>query len=172
MAVKKILRFEDLDGNPVEEEWYFQLGKTDALEMDVFLMKDPAGYLKKIVEEGDARAMLTTWKEILFHSVGKRVGNRLTKNEELVEEFRHGGAFEQLLSELLESEDAGASFFASIMPADVREKAEEQANRTYTKAELMEMSDEEFAKVAGTDPSAMTKEHLTIAFARKSGAAA
>jgi hypothetical protein len=172
MAVKRTIRFLDLDGEPVEQDWYFSLGKTDALEMDLVHHEDVAEYLNDILKNKDSRKLLEVWKELLFRSVGKREGNLLVKNDEVLREFKQGGAYEQFFSELVEADDAGAEFFLSIMPADVQVKVVEEQNKTYTKDELMSMTDDEFAQVAGRDVTEMSKEHMQIAFLRKTSKAA
>lgn len=173
MAVRRTIVFPDLDGNMTEKEYYFQLGKTDALEMDITHEKDPAAFMKAIVEDKDSRKMLAVWKELLFRSVGVREGNRLVKNEDVLNEFRESGAYEQFFSDLIEMDDAGASFFVSIMPADIQKQVQEQsATRIYSKQELLDMTDAEFDAVAGTDVRNMTPEHMQIAFQRRSNSKA
>lgn len=170
MAVKRVIQFQDLDGNPAEVEYYFDLNQADALEMDVVhdlaQMDNPLAYLKKIVDDKDSRKLLALWKELLFNSVGKREGQLLIKGEEVVREFRHSGAYNQLLSELIESDDAGASFFVSIMPAEIQQKAAQEQTRHYSKEELLSMPDDQFELVAGTDIRNMSKEHMQIAMQR------
>lgn len=171
-TVKRIISFEDIDGNPVTEEWYFSLGKTDVLDMEVAHRVDVVEYLTTIVKERRSRDLLTLFRDLLMKSVGKRSGNRLDKSEAIVQEFKNGGAYEQLFSELLEMDDAGASFFNSMMPKDVQEQIAEKANRVYTPAELLAMTDDEFYAAVGTsDIREMSKEHMQVAFQRKSNAA-
>jgi hypothetical protein len=172
MAVKRTIRFRDLDGNLVEQDWYFSLGTTDALEMGLVSHEDVAAYLNDVLKSRDSLKLLEAWKELLFRSVGWREGNLLVKGAEVIREFKQGGAFEQLLSELLEAEDAGAEFFLAIMPDDVQEKIAEHKNRRYSKEELLAMTDDEFAQIAGDDESEMSREFLMIAIQRKSAKAA
>jgi hypothetical protein len=167
-AVKKEITFEDLDGNEVTEEWYFRLEEADVVDMDLAHEKDPAAYLKKIVEDHDSRALLALWKELLFRSVGKREGSLLVKRPEYVDEFMYGGAYNKFFQELITSEDIGAEFFTSILPQRIQERVKEEQNRTYTKDELLAMSDEEFDAIAGTDTKNMSQEHFQIAFQRRS----
>lgn len=172
MAVKKEITFEDLDGNEITQEWWFRLDKTDALDMDIVHEKDPANYLKQIMKDQDSRKLLRVWRELLFASVGKREGNLLVKSPEILAEFQQSGAYNQFFSELIEADDAGASFFVSIMPKDVQEKIQKDDGRVYTKDELLAMTDEEFDQVAGTDTKKMTQEHFQIAFQRRNAKAA
>ena len=173
-VVKKSISYETPDGVPVTKEYYFQLGKADVLEMDVVhdypdiedylaaLFKDPKNHTREIID---------VWKQMLFHSVGERKGDLLIKGPEVIERFRYSGAFEELLSQLLDEDDAGASFFTSIMPADTQEKIA-STQREYSKEELLGMTDEEFARVAGTKKKGMSKKYLVIYMQRKEAARA
>lgn len=169
-AVKRVIQFNDLDGNPVEEVYYFQLGKTDALETDVIHehKDDMEEYVRELAKGKNSRELVKVWQQLLFTAVGQRVGNQLIKSPEITAQFRFGGAYEQFFSELMESEDGGGEFFMKIMPEDVQERSEEAAKRVYTKEELLDMPDAEFDRIAGTDESKMSREHLLIAFQRKS----
>lgn len=171
MAVKKNIRFTDLDDNVVEEEWYFKLDQTDVIELDFIHSENVSEYFDKIMKEKNTREMLRVYKEMIFRSVGKRVNNRLVKSDAITEEFRSSGAYNQFFAELMESDDGGVTFFMSIMPANVQEQITEEQNKTFTKDELLAMSDGEFQKVAGTDIRNMTREHMQIAMQRLSKAA-
>jgi hypothetical protein len=170
MAVKRTIRFHDLDGNPVEQDWYFVLGKTDVLEMNVVHdYEDVPAYLASILKDAKnhSREILDLWKEMLFNAVGQREDNLLVKDDAILRKFRYSGAYEQFLSELMDEDDAGASFFMSIMPADVQAKIEEEQNKTYSKEDLLGMSDEEFEKNFGKDETSYSPEILLVAFQRR-----
>lgn len=173
MAVKRTITCNDPDGIPITRDWYFALGKTDMLEMDVVHdYEDVPAYLASILKDpkGHSRELLKLWKEMLFHSVGVRDGNLLIKDESVIRDFRFSGAYEQLLGELMDEDDAGASFFVSIMPSDVQAKVAEETTHVWTKEEMLGMTDEEFDKHIGTDLRNMTKEQQLVAFQRRNGA--
>jgi hypothetical protein len=172
-AAHQEITFTDPDGNRVTETWWFQLDETDAIEMDVIhelIQKgDPETYLRGIVERKDSRALLDLWRDMLIASVCKREGKLLVKGPEIVKEFRFGGAYRQFFSELITSDDAGASFFVKIMPERLHQQAAEAARPDYSNQELLDMSDEDFYKAAGTsDLREMDKRFMTLAMQRLS----
>lgn len=174
MPVKRVISHNDLDGNPVSEAWYFSLGKTDALEMDLAHHENVEQYLTDLIKDAkkNSREILKVWKELLFSSVGQREGNLLVKDESIVRKFRYSGAYEQLLGELMDEDDAGASFFVSIMPQDIQERIADKKDKQYTKDEMLSMTDAEFDSNIGTDLRVMTKEQQLVAFQRRTGKAA
>lgn len=172
MAVKQTIRFEDLDGNPVEQDWYFSLSESDAADMDLAHHEDLESYLSEILKNKDSKAWLSVLKDLVFAAVGKREGNLLVKDAETLREFKFGGAYKQFFSELIVMEDAGAAFFSSILPANIQKRVAEEQAKTYTKDELLAMTDDEFDQVAGTDVTEMTKEQMLVAFQRRSNSKA
>lgn len=170
-AVMRTIRFIDLNGQPKEVDYWFSLGKTDAIELDFVHRKNPKQYLESIAANQETRNLMEVWKDMLFRAVAIRRNDYLVKNEEVLEEFRGSGAYEQLFNELAESEDGGASFFLSIMPQEVQANAEAEAtrvNRDYSNQELLDMSDEDFYAVAGTKKfSEMDKRFQLIAWERR-----
>lgn len=170
MAVKRTISHNDLDGNPVSEDWYFTLGKTDVLEMDVVHdHEDVPAYLAAILKDAKnhSRDILELWKEMLFRSVGQREGNLLVKDDAILRKFRYSGAYEQFLSELLDEDDAGASFFMAIMPKEIQDRVSAEQNKKYEKEEMLAMTDAEFSKAFGTDETAWDREVLVVAMQRQ-----
>lgn len=173
MTVKRPIRFLDLDGNPVEEDWYFLLDMADVAEMNlVHDHEDVEEYLISIIKNKDSKRWVSIMKELIFASVGKREGNAFVKDSDITREFSRGGAYRQLFSELIDSPDAGASFFEQMMPDSVRRRAAEEQKKAHSKEDLLAMTDEEFDRIVGTDLREMTKEQQTIAFQRRVGKAA
>lgn len=170
-AVMRTIRFTDLNGQPKAVDYWFSLGKTDAIELDFVHRKNPKQYLESIAANQETRNLMEVWKDMLFRAVAIRKGDHLVKNEDVLEEFKGSGAYEQLFNELAESKDGGAEFFLSIMPQEVQANAQEEAarvNRDYSNQELLEMSDEDFYAIAGTKKFAeMDKRFQLIAWERR-----
>jgi hypothetical protein len=164
MAVKRTISFVNLDGVAVDQDWYFALDEADASEMDLAFKKDLPKYLAEIQENEDGKELLHVMREILFASAGKREGNLLIKDASTRRQFKFGGAYKQLFSELLESDDGGMPFFLSIMPAKVQAQVAAEAGKTYSKEDMLGMTEDEFKKVFGTDETKYTQEQLLVAF--------
>lgn len=169
--VKKDITFVDVDNETVTETWYFSLDEEDAAGMDIIheaiKTGDADGHLRKIFNGEDTRALLDLWRELLMVAVAKREGKLLLKDEAIKREFRFGGAYKKLFSEIVSSEDAGASFFMDIMPKHVVQQAQEQAAKDYSNEELLAMTDEDFYKAAGSsDLRDMDQRFMTLAMQR------
>lgn len=173
--LKKTISFEDFDGNPVTEDWYFNLTKAELAEM---VLTHEGGdlrtYLQEIVKAENAVEVLSTFRKIISMAVGQRSedGRRFIKKPEITADFMESNAYSELFMELMQDNGASlAEFLKAIIPSDLAETVDEVSlpdDREYTDDELLEMSDSEFARVAGTDPKDMTKRHLQLAYQRKS----
>lgn len=167
-VIPKEITFTNHDGEQVTETWWFGLEPADVVDMEIAHLPNPAEYLTQILKDHDSRALLELWRELLWRSVGKRVGKLFVKDQETLREFKFGGAFNQFFTDLCTSEDAGASFFTSILPENIQQKIQEEQTKEYTKDELLAMSDEDFERIAGTDTKKMSEAHFMIAYERRS----
>jgi hypothetical protein len=167
-VIKKEITFTNIDGEEVTEEWWFGLEPSDVVDMEIAHLPNPAQYLMQIMEDHDSRALLELWRELMWRSAGKRIGKLFVKDEATLREFKYGGAYNAIFSEVCSSDDIGAAFFTSILPENIQQKIKEETNQEFTEQQLLEMSDEDFDRIAGTDTKKMSQQHFMIAYQRRS----
>lgn len=173
----KTITFLDLDGNQVTDTFYFNLTKPELAELGLSRKGGLDAYLKQIVADEDGSAIIRTFKEIIAMSVGRRSedGRRFEKSEEITNDFLQTDAYSELFMELVQNADAASEFIRGIVPQDMARSIQNNelpASREYSDEELLQMSDAEFAAVAGRDAQSMSKRHLQIAYQRSSRKAA
>lgn len=132
--LKKTIKFTDYDGNPREEDFYFNLTKA---ELSIMEMSHVGGFRKKmerIIKAQDGPALIEAFQDIIQTAYGVKSddGRRFIKSPELFEEFKQTEAYSELIMELLGSEKGAAEFIAQVMPQDVVAEAavEKAANIT------------------------------------------
>lgn len=183
--IKKTITFEDFNGNPQTEDYYFNLSKLEIVEMELKFPEGLEGYIQKITETESGVEAYKLFKEIILSSYGVKSqdGKRFEKSEELRLSFEQSPALAELIFEFLSNADAGAEFVKGILPAalvaeaqkeldgkkteDVQLPSETKKIDSYSKDELLAMSDEEFNSLAGEDPLQMSRETLMIAMERR-----
>lgn len=189
--LKKTVEYEDFDGNKVVEDLYFHLSKAELSEME--LSHDGEGlsdYLQKILENMDKAGIVQAYKDLLGKAVGRRHedGRRFEKSPEITSTFFQTGAYDAVFMELFTDVNAASTFFRAVLPADLREKIEEETARTtvvdlpqpaietaavskklsdYSDEELLAMDQDEFDRIAGKDPKKWPRNVLVVAFQRK-----
>lgn len=117
--LKKTITFEDLDGNKITEDFYFNLSKAELIELELSTKDGLMETLKSIVAEQDGAKIIEYFKKIILMAYGKRSddGRRFIKSEELRTEFSQTDAYSVLFMEFATDAKAAATFVQGIMPA-------------------------------------------------------
>lgn len=126
--LKKIIAFEDYDGNKREEDFYFNLSKAELIEMYASVSGGFDNELKALVSAQNQPELMKRFKKIIMESYGVKSadGRRFVKSKDLSEEFEQTEAYTNLLMELLSSPDAAAAFINGIMPKELEQLANQQ----------------------------------------------
>lgn len=122
--LKKTITFEDLDGNKVTEDFYFNVSKAEIAELELSTKGGLSEHLKTIVEAEDGASIMKTFRDIISLSVGVRSedGRRFIKNEEVRDNFMQTDAYSVLFMELVTDAEKGSEFIRGIMPSDLADK--------------------------------------------------
>lgn len=122
--LKKTLTYEDWNGNTVTEDFYFNLTKTEVLELEYGLIpgKSLTEVINQLSSDQDMGRIIQTLKEILLKAYGQKTedGKRFIKNQEIQDSFLQSPAFDIIYMELATSEDAAADFISGLLPNDVK----------------------------------------------------
>lgn len=190
--LEKAITYTGFDGEEVTETFYFSLNLAEIAEKEMAVEGGWGEYLKKIVQDKDGKAIIEAFKELISASVGKREGNRFIKSPEITNDFMTSEAYSEFFVTLVTDANAGVEFVNAIMPAKMRDKvanlvaakttvapttqaalpqaAEPLKEKTvydYTPAQLLEIPQHEFDRLAGKDPTKMPREVLNAAFLRR-----
>lgn len=124
--LKRDITYEDLDGNKITETFYFNLTKTEIVDMEVEHQEGLDAWFRRIVRIEDRKALIGEFKKIILASYGERdpLGKRFIKNEEMRTAFTQSMAYDQLFFEMATDDGAATAFLMGILPADVRAEAE------------------------------------------------
>jgi len=152
--LKKTLTFKDLDGNPITEDFYFNLNTSELAKLQLSHEGGFGDYLEKISAKRSGREVMDTFEDILRMSVGRRSedNRKFIKTDEIRDDFMFSGAYDVLFMELITNAGSAQEFIKSVVPADLvaQVEAAQQAE-------------------AGKDESVkkLSKEELEKAFAEK-----
>lgn len=167
--LKKTITYEDFNGEKVTEDFYFNLSKAEIARLDVSYQRGLSEYAKKLIEAEDHATVVSIFEDLIKLSVGVRSedGRRFIKSQEITNDFMQTNAYPELFMELATNTNKAIEFFKGLIPSDMVAKFEEAQNKEYSDEELLDMSDEEFFSVAGSDTRNMSKRHLNLAMKRK-----
>lgn len=172
--LKKEITYEGIDG-PVTETFYFGITKAELVEMEHAKPGGFKNYVEALISANDGRTILTLIKDFIGMTVGKRVDDRFVKDPDFTKAFMSSEPYSVVFMEFLENPNSVEGFIKQVLPSDLGEKyleevasAHKNDQREYTEDELLTMDEDEFTKVAGPDPKEWSREHLQIAFQRRS----
>lgn len=114
----KHIKFEDLDGNPVEGDYYFNMTKAELLKLELSTNGGWEAKMKKLLETRNQAELVRIFDELLLDSYGVRSddGLRFIKSPELSARFKQTGAYDELFTELVTNEEAALEFFKKVIP--------------------------------------------------------
>lgn len=141
--IEKTIKYNDLRGNEVEDTFYFNLTKAEAMGIafDDFDGMKFSQVLKAIQETEDARIVLSVFKNVLRQAVGIKQetprGEILVKPDWLKEWFIATDAYSELLEEMLTDPDYAAKFIGGILPKELQKEFNPENLQDLSKEELL-----------------------------------
>lgn len=177
--LKKTIPFNDLDGNPVTEDFYFNLTKAEALELNFSHKGGIEEHAKRIVEAKDMAQLIALFKELLLKTVGRRSedGRRFLKNQEITDDFTQTEAYSEMFIQLASDAEFAIQFMKGIMPADIQQEIEKSGaiEKAFEVTPSVESSTEPSWVTEGRVPTDTelrnaTPDQLRLAFQRRQSA--
>lgn len=116
----KTFKYVDYFGNAREEIHYFNLTKTEIVELNFSRTGGLEKVLQNITETKDEVKLMKEFKNIILSSYGVKSddGRRLMKSPEISKAFEETPMYDQLMQELITDADAAVNFVNAIMPKD------------------------------------------------------
>lgn len=133
---KKIVKYEDYDGNSREEECYFNYTKTELTRMNLSADGGLIALMNRIVSEQNGKKLCEMFETIILGAYGRKSldGRKFEKSDEIREDFKSTLAYDALFMELATDAKKFADFLNSIIPSE-NKISDEQVNEIIAKAE-------------------------------------
>ena len=117
--LKKDITFTDFDGNEQTETHYFNLSKTELIELKMEFEGGLEDQIKQMIAEEDNLKLFRKFKEIIIASYGRREGNSFIKDEEEGKIFAGSLACDELIYGFFTDAENAADFIRGIVPREV-----------------------------------------------------
>lgn len=120
--LKRSISYEDFNGEKVTEVFYFNLTKSELIELEASYQGGLGESLQRIIESNDNDKIVKEFKKLILASYGIKSddGKRFIKNDQLREEFTQTAAYNELFVELATNDQAAVIFLAGILPKDMQ----------------------------------------------------
>lgn len=119
--IKKRIKYEDFDGVEREEDFYFNLTKTELVKWNYSESGGLEEAVKKIIDTKDAKELLKIYDKIITMSYGVKSpdGKKFVKSEEITNDFKDTNAYDVMFIEYLSHPESFNTFIDGIMPKDI-----------------------------------------------------
>ena len=123
--LKRDITYEDFNGETVTDTLYFNLTRTELIELEVSYDGGLEATISRIIKAEDMRALISEFKKLVLLSYGERSadGKRFVKNDEIREAFSQTAAYDALFMELATDDTAAAQFVSGIIPTGMAQAA-------------------------------------------------
>ena len=118
---KKRIKYTDYNGTEREEDFYFNLTKTELTEMEFSSAGGLQNYIQKIIDAQNGQEIISVMKQLIFKAYGEKSldGKYFHKSPEISESFSHTPAYDILFMELATDDKAAAEFVNGIIPKNL-----------------------------------------------------
>lgn len=122
--LQKVIKFKDFEGKNKERVCYFNLMKSEIMELEMSTTGGLAEMIGKIVEAQNAPEIIAVFKKLILLAYGEKDtdGEHFIKSKEISDRFSNSLAYSALFMELATSADAAATFVNGIIPQEVESK--------------------------------------------------
>lgn len=126
--LKKVIEYEDFNGNMRKVNAYFHLGEAELLK---FLVMDGEYTLRekviRLFEQRNAKEIMSTFEELIDASYGEQSldGSQFIKSPEILAKFKQSPAYDVLFLELVTDASKAADFFNGIVPKKISDRMKE-----------------------------------------------
>ena len=120
--IKKTIKYPDYNGVERTEDYYFNLNKTEVIEMQVSVEGGYSELIDRIIKTDDNREIVNVLKTIILKSYGEKSidGKRFMKVDDngnpLYRKFEDTEAFVELYMELANNAKKAAEFINAVIP--------------------------------------------------------
>lgn len=125
--LKKTIKYEDYDGNQREEDFYFNLNKSEVIKWltttgDYTLDK----VLERLSKERNGKKIMEIFEDLIRLSYGIKSldGRKFVKSEEIWKDFYQTEAYSVLFTELVTDAKSAANFINKIIPKSLSDEVE------------------------------------------------
>jgi hypothetical protein len=120
-VLKRNITYEDFDGNQVTDTFYFNLTRTEILDVELGYEGGMEEFITKVIAAEDLKTLIKEFKKIILLSYGERTpdGKRFIKSDRIREEFSQTAAYDALFMELATNDGSAADFVIGIIPRDM-----------------------------------------------------
>lgn len=120
--LRETIKYQDYDGNDYEEDFYFNLNKSELVKLQTSIPGGLEQMIRNIIAAKDENALMSMFAKVIHLSYGEKSpdGKHFIKSEELANAFEQTLAYDNLFMDLINDADKAAAFINGILPSDAK----------------------------------------------------
>lgn len=132
--LKKTITYTDYNDRSRTEDFWFNLSRTEILDMAIGKRRDLGKLLSDIITESDPTKFISLIEDLIQISYGRKSedGKRFIKSEELTRDFTQTEAYSELLVDLALNADKAVEFVNAIIPTKFIQEINARAKENST----------------------------------------
>ena len=121
--------YTDYNGNERTEDFWFNLSKSELVEMAYSVEGGLEQVLEKIIRENDKNKIITFFKDLVLRAYGEKSadGRRFMKSDEISKAFSETPAYSDIFMDLATDANAASAFVNGIMPSNLAKELESKS---------------------------------------------
>ena len=128
--IKKTITYTDFDDNERTEDFWFNLSKSELMEMDFSQAGGMEKLIQSIVDAQDTKRIIEIFKDIVLRSYGEKSldGKQFIKvrdGHRLADDFAQPAAYDELFMELATNDKSAADFINGVIPRSLAKELTE-----------------------------------------------
>ena len=132
---KKTMSYTDYDDVERSEDYYFNLSKSELMEMDFSATGGMEKLIRSVIATRDTKRIMEIFKDIILRAYGEKSldGKRFIKvrdGHRLADDFAETGAFDALFIELATNDKAATEFINGIIPKALADEIASKEDNT------------------------------------------
>lgn len=140
--IKKTISYHDFEGDVREDDFYFSLTQVQFARINRLFPNGLEEYMKKITKDKNADELFRVIDILVSEAYGERQGTRFVKvtpdGQKLSDFFTNTEAYDNLLTDLLSSDDALINFLTGCLNKDAQEKVQAELEKARAEQEKAE----------------------------------
>lgn len=123
--LKETIKYVDFNDLEREEDFYFNLTRTELIRMEMNKNGSLTGLLTKITKANDMPDIFEAMENLILKAYGEKSvdGRRFDKSEEISNNFMNTPAYDKLFEKLTTDANYAYKFLMGILPKDLAEQA-------------------------------------------------
>lgn len=115
---KRTISYTDFDGNERTEDFYFNITKAEATQLELSVPGGMKQLLENIIQTKDHVKLIEYFTKLVDWSYGVKSpdGRKMMKSKEILDDFRATAAYSDFYCELASNDQLAAEFIRKIFP--------------------------------------------------------